>query len=123
MALLTSEELTEEVRQFEAFGEVISDDAAATIAGYWYSLSTQQLTFLATHVNPFDEPLFDLDKLEAEARFEHKLSRAGYGFTDAEKAWHTRQFEALYAWIADKQLDFWQEETGLTEQIMTYFAR
>lgn len=104
MTLLSSEELNTEVRMFEAFGETISDDAAATIASYWYSAFTPQLNILATHVNPFAEPTFGVAELESEARLEQRLMMADRGLSDRDKACYTRQFEALYAWIGSQKL-------------------
>lgn len=105
--LLTLAELASEVRVFEAAQEIISDEAAATVANFWYSVNAPQLTMLATHADPFADERFDLDQLEVEARTEHKLMMINTDWSDRDKARFTRQFEALYAWIADKQLDVW----------------
>lgn len=105
--LLNSDEMTAEIRTFEAFGEIISNEGAATVASYWYSISVPQLTMLATHTNPFADSRFDLDALEAEARTEQKLMMVSREYSDREKARYTRDFEALYAWIADQQLNAW----------------
>lgn len=107
MTLLSESELTEEVRAFEAFGEPISDDAAATIAWNWHSIATPQLTMLATHVNPFTDSSFELSKLADEARLEHRLAQVAHAYSERDKAWATRQFEALYFWIGVKQSDIW----------------
>lgn len=104
MTLLSNEELITEVRMFEAFGEIISDDAAATIASYWYSAFTSQLAMLATMVDPFTEPTFGVAELESEARLEQRLMMVDRGLSDRDKACYTRQFEALYAWIGSQKL-------------------
>ena len=104
MTLLSEDELNTEIRTFEAFGEPISDDAAATIASYWYSAFASQLTMLATMVDPFTEPTFGVAELEAEARLEQRLMMVDRGLSDRDKACYTRQFEALYAWIDSQSI-------------------
>ena len=114
MRHLDEQTIMNEVRQFEADPEgfMISPNAVSTIASWWYSPASPALCIMATYPEMQDirramltndtgdyDP-YGWENLLAEFQAEHVLMIRSSQYTEEVKAQYTRQFEAVYAWIA-----------------------
>lgn len=114
MRHLDEQTIMNEVRQFEADPEefMISPNAVSTIASWWYSPVSPALRIMATYPEMQDirramltndngdyDP-YGWENLLAEFQREHVLMIRSSQYAESVKAQYTRQFEAVYAWIA-----------------------
>lgn len=104
----------DEVRLFEAdpSANIISANAVSTIASWWYSAGSPALCIMATYPDmpairramltddDGNHDPYGWETLLAEFQAEHVLMIKSNQYTERQKAKYTRQFEAVYAWLA-----------------------
>jgi hypothetical protein len=125
MRHLDEAEVMNQVRYFEAdpSERIISDNAVSTIASWWYSPASPALCIMATYPEMNDirramltddsgdyDP-YGWENLLAEFQTEHAMMIKSGQYSPELQAQYTRQFEAVYAWIA-KQVERESETAG-----------